>query len=124
MRALVIRHDHVSEPGHVGTRLVERGDDLTTVTVVPPHLHHAPSGPWLEWHYDRFAVPPGAVQLAHSEVGPQAFRLGRSLGVQFHPEATARMIEGWLDLGGDVHCAQQGIDPQELLSQARDLEPE
>ncbi|MGW3497424.1 type 1 glutamine amidotransferase [Streptomyces sp. NPDC001020] len=43
MRALVIRHEHVTEPGLVGARLVERGYDLTTVTVVPQDRHHAPN---------------------------------------------------------------------------------
>ena len=42
MRALVIRHEHVTEPGLVGARLAERGYELTTVTVVPQDRHHAP----------------------------------------------------------------------------------
>ena len=42
MRALVIQHDHVTDPGPVGARLVQRGYDLSVVTVVPGHRHHAP----------------------------------------------------------------------------------
>ena len=32
-----------------------------------------PEGPWLEWHYQRFTLPPGARELARSSVGVQAF---------------------------------------------------
>jgi hypothetical protein len=35
VRALVVQHDHTTEPGLVGARLMERGYDLTVVTVVP-----------------------------------------------------------------------------------------
>ncbi|MGX1371739.1 GMP synthase-like glutamine amidotransferase [Streptomyces canus] len=42
MRALVLMHDHATEPGLIGARLQERGYDLTTVTVVPAERHHAP----------------------------------------------------------------------------------
>ncbi|MFF7639631.1 hypothetical protein [Streptomyces canus] len=42
MRALVVRRDHVTEPGPVGARLRERGYDLTVITVVSEHRHRAP----------------------------------------------------------------------------------
>ncbi|MBE1582729.1 type 1 glutamine amidotransferase [Nonomuraea angiospora] len=42
MRALVLRHDHASQPGLVGDRLIERGYDLTTLTVVPEERFHSP----------------------------------------------------------------------------------
>ena len=58
-----------------------------------------PPGPWFEWHFDTFTVPPGAEELARSAAGPQAFRLGRSVGVQFHPEATPAIIGEWLRSG-------------------------
>jgi GMP synthase-like glutamine amidotransferase len=59
-----------------------------------------PAGPWLEWHYDRFAMPPGATELARTADAPQAFRLGPHLGVQFHPEATVEIVEGWARADG------------------------
>ncbi|MGD9484931.1 type 1 glutamine amidotransferase [Streptomyces sp. TRM70308] len=43
MRALVVRHEHASQPGFVGERLAERGWKLTTVTVVPERHHHRPA---------------------------------------------------------------------------------
>ena len=54
-----------------------------------------PAGPWLEWHYERFETPPGAVELARTGDAVQAFRHGPHLGVQFHPEATVEIVEGW-----------------------------
>ncbi|WP_051221949.1 type 1 glutamine amidotransferase [Conexibacter woesei] len=54
-----------------------------------------PPGPWLQWHRDRFTVPPGAELLARSPVGPQAFRQGPHLGVQFHPEVTPAIALDW-----------------------------
>ena len=54
-----------------------------------------PAGPWLEWHFERFTTPPGATELARTEHATQAFRLGPHLGVQFHPESTVEIVEGW-----------------------------
>src|SRR4051794_8079930 len=54
-----------------------------------------PAGPWLEWHFQRFQTPPGAIELARTPEASQAFRVGPHLGVQFHPEATVEIVEGW-----------------------------
>src|SRR5581483_3332037 len=40
-----------------------------------------PEGPWFQWHFDSFTLPPGAEAIAESDVGPQAFVAGRSLGL-------------------------------------------
>jgi GMP synthase-like glutamine amidotransferase len=74
-------------------------------------------GPWLQWHFDRFAVPDGAELLATSPVGPQAFRLQRNLALQFHPEADRAVIEAWFDDDID-QIAELGIDPDSLLTEA------
>jgi GMP synthase-like glutamine amidotransferase len=52
-------------------------------------------GPWLQWHYDGFTLPPGATRLASSPAGVQAFSHGIHLGVQFHPESTIEIVRGW-----------------------------
>ena len=210
MRAFVVQHDHVTDPGEVGARLDERGYDLTTVTVVPESRHSAPDvtfdfpdadewdlivslgapwslyddvsvgswiggelsmlhhlgtpvlgvcfgaqaltcalggsvkaarrpeigwteietdvpelvppGPWFQWHFDRCFLAPGTVELARNSVCPQAFRAGRSLGVQFHPEISYDVLRGWLDHGGAEQCARHGLDAGELLSQTREME--
>jgi len=80
-----------------------------------------PVGPWFQWHFDRFVVPPGAVELARSSVGPQAFRSGRALGVQFHPEITEATLRQWLDLGGRGQAEEHGVDPDLLIAETRAL---
>jgi GMP synthase-like glutamine amidotransferase len=63
--------------------------------VEPESDHGELSGPWLSWHADAIvAAPRDAVELARSPDALQAFRLGRSLAVQFHPEVTPT-IWGW-----------------------------
>ncbi|MFI6977640.1 type 1 glutamine amidotransferase [Embleya sp. NPDC050154] len=42
MRALIIRHDHVSHAGYVGARLAERGFAPYEVAVVPAQRFHSP----------------------------------------------------------------------------------
>jgi GMP synthase-like glutamine amidotransferase len=58
-------------------------------------------GSWFTWHEDAFTVPPGAVELARAASGPQAFALGRSVGLQYHPEVTEAIVDGWLSTGAD-----------------------
>ena len=78
------------------------------------------AGPWLQWHFDTFSRPPGAIQLAHSPAGPQAFRYGRSLAVQFHPEVDLEIVSGWASAYRD-QLDPQRIDPDELLAETRRL---
>lgn len=71
-----------------------------------------PEGPWFQWHYDRFTVPPGATEIARNEAAPQAYRYGSSLGVQFHPEVTPPIIDLWLRAGPEV--TEHGFDPDQI----------
>ena len=66
------------------------------------------SGPWFEFHYDRWTVPAGAREIARTASASQAFTFGRSLAVQFHPELTASSLEGWLIAGGAEKVAADG----------------
>lgn len=86
----------------------------TTIETDDPGLI-AP-GPWFQWHYDAFTPPPGATTLARTPAAPQAYRIGRSLGVQFHPEVTPAGIQVWLDNGGTPQARAHGLDPATLLS--------
>jgi GMP synthase-like glutamine amidotransferase len=70
-------------------------------------------GPWFSWHEDRLALPPGADELARTPLAPQAFRAGRSVGLQFHPEVTPAIVARWLD-GGREQLIANGIDGDAL----------
>ena len=77
-----------------------------------------PEGPWFQWHFDTFALPPGATLMAETDVGPQAFVMGRSLGLQFHPEVTTDIMTDWVreyrhELDAD------GVDPDALLEETK-----
>jgi GMP synthase-like glutamine amidotransferase len=60
------------------------------------------AGPWFTWHEDVFTLPPGAQELARAASGPQAFAVGASVGMQFHPEVTPAIVDEWLAGGRDV----------------------
>jgi GMP synthase-like glutamine amidotransferase len=75
-------------------------------------------GPWFQWHHDTFRPPSGAALLADSPAGPQAYTIGRSLGVQFHPEVTNEIVAEWVALGGE-DLARHGVDPDRLLAETR-----
>lgn len=76
-----------------------------------------PPGPWFEWHFDAFTPPPGATVLARNDAAVQAYRFGRSLGVQFHPEVTVTDVKLWLDNGGETEALALGVDPAGLLAE-------
>jgi GMP synthase (glutamine-hydrolysing) len=77
-----------------------------------------PPGPWLTWHMDTFDWPPGATPLAWTDAAPQAFAHGGHLGLQFHPEAPANLIEQWLDVDRRS-IALRGVDQDALLAETR-----
>lgn len=91
----------------------------STLATSEPGLIDA--GPWLEWHFDRFTLPPGVPVLARTAVAAQAFTYGRALGLQFHPEVTDEVIAAWLKPGGGAELERLGIDPGALIEQARSL---
>ena len=81
-----------------------------------------PVGPWAHFHYEVLEVPPGAREVARSPGGPAAFRAGRHLGVQFHPEVTAPLMRHWLatdpGLPADVDVAATVRDGERLARAA------
>jgi GMP synthase-like glutamine amidotransferase len=76
-------------------------------------------GPWFQWHFDSFTAPPGAQLIADSSAGPQAYTIGRSLGVQFHPEVTPQIMEAWVTAYRH-ELDQEGVDPDRLLKETYD----
>ena len=71
------------------------------------------AGPWFAWHDDVIEPPPGATVTARNAYGPQAFRHGRHLGVQFHPEVTPGIVAGWAEEDGRA-LARAGLEPRAL----------
>ena len=76
------------------------------------------AGPWFQWHFDVFTAPPGADVLAVTDIGPQAFVAGRSLGLQFHPEVTPAIMEEWVRVYPHELKAE-GVDPKSLLAETK-----
>lgn len=73
-------------------------------------------GPWMEWHYDVVTVPPGAVELARTASGPQAWQLGRMFCTQFHPEVHEGVVRRWATGFGADELARIGSSPEELIA--------
>src|SRR5919107_139172 len=76
-----------------------------------------PTGPWLEWDYERFTTPPGAVEVARTADAVQAFRFGPHLRVQFHPESTVEIVSHWARMDTE-RLAELGIEDGAALLDA------
>ena len=77
------------------------------------------TGPWFQWHHDRFTPPTDAEVLAVNGKAAQLFRLGRSVGTQFHPEVTYDHLSGFISGATDDYLAEFSLDPQRLLAETR-----
>lgn len=78
-----------------------------------------------QWHGDTYFLPREAIILAHSELYPQAFVSGSLVGIQFHLEVTAAMIESWL-VNYKSEVLTERIDSRKISKESamylRDLE--
>ena len=79
-------------------------------------------GPWFAWHEDTFTGAGRGQELARTAAGPQAFALGRSVGLQFHPEVDAAIVRSWVD-GGRAQLATERIDEHALLAETEQAAP-
>ena len=77
------------------------------------------NGPWFQFHYDEFTVPPGAVEIARNPITSQAFTIERSLGLQFHPELDSEALDGWLETDGRELVIADGQDPDVMMAQTK-----
>ncbi len=69
------------------------------------------------WHGDTFDLPEKAVRLVHSENYPnQAFQINSAVGLQFHLEVNAEMVNLWLDKTQEKLHQIPYIDPQKIRS--------
>jgi GMP synthase-like glutamine amidotransferase len=103
------------EPAHrveIGWFTIDTEDDLL-----------AAPGPWFEYHIDKFTAPPDAKVIADSPAGPQAYRLGRMLAVQFHPEVTPGIVRRWASSAGASDDERKyGIDFPAVITQSAAVE--
>jgi GMP synthase-like glutamine amidotransferase len=70
-------------------------------------------GTWFQWHSDTFTAPPGARELRSNGTGLQSYRLRRHLAIQFHPEVTPAIVDGWISVGGR-ELAEQALDAEAI----------
>jgi len=58
----------------------------------------APTDTAIQWHYESFSIPTGAVRLATSLACPnQAWAIGPHLAMQFHIEINEAKIDSWVN---------------------------
>jgi GMP synthase-like glutamine amidotransferase len=98
-------------------------EEIGWVTIDSADPGLIPPGPWMEFHHDRCLPPAQATVLARNALGVQAFRLGRHLGVQFHPEVDGEQFKLWLDSGARAEISAAGLDPDRMLAQTIAEEP-
>ena len=72
-------------------------------------------GRWMQWHFDGIFGVPSSVRCAENENGTQAIKIGRALGVQFHPEANEEQVRDWIDNGGRDELLQYKVCPDQLI---------
>lgn len=99
----------------IGWKMVESVPE--TQVLAPSCLFE---GRWMQWHYDAFSAPSGSTTLAHSVAGPQVIVSGRSMGVQFHPEATESIVAFWSSGEGADELAKANIDREALMAKTRE----
>lgn len=76
-------------------------------------------GPWLQWHHDRLQPPPEAEILATTPENVQLFRLGTSVGTQFHPEVDLAHVATWLEMAPEDYLSRCGVDVGDFLAETR-----
>lgn len=82
----------------------------------------------LQWHGDTYELPPGAVQLARSQLyEQQAFVVDRAYGLQFHLEVTSTLGAEWMQMPAYVEELEQLAGPgcaSALLEALQAAEPD
>jgi GMP synthase (glutamine-hydrolysing) len=102
-----------------GSRRRATAPEIGWIEVRSSDEDEVPAGPWFAWHADTILAPPGAEVIARNRAGIQAYALGPHLGVQFHPEVTPEIIDGWAGVGGR-ELADVGLARLTLARQSAD----
>ena len=69
----------------------------------------------VHWHGDTFDPIPGVALFAGDPYPAQGFRLGRSVGLQFHAELGPEGFRAWVE-GSAEALRRSGRDPETLLA--------
>jgi GMP synthase (glutamine-hydrolysing) len=98
---------------------------LTSDAARDPVFGGAPSSfPTLQWHGDSFDLPEGAALLASSPAYlHQAFRVGRSYGLQFHIEVPLELATEWGEVPAYAQSLESTLGPgtlDRLLADVKD----
>jgi GMP synthase (glutamine-hydrolysing) len=74
-----------------------------------------------QWHGDTYDLPANAKILAYSDLYPQAFRIGSAVGIQFHFEVDAPLIQTWM-MEYSADLIAEKIKPESILPAPCELE--
>jgi GMP synthase-like glutamine amidotransferase len=72
-----------------------------------------------QWHGDTYELPKSAILLASSNLYPQAFKVGTSIGILFHLEVTHEIIRNWTSNYGR-EMTQVGVSADSILNNKKD----
>jgi GMP synthase-like glutamine amidotransferase len=77
-----------------------------------------------QWHEDAFDLPAGATSLVDSRRDTlQAYRLGNSFGLQFHPEVDPDVVASWISVdGSQLLEAAEPTTPEAVIQRAHDVD--
>lgn len=75
-------------------------------------------GPWMEWHHDRIVPPPDAEIIAETDEAVQLFRIGTTVGTQFHPEVDEAHVRQFVEEATDEYLASCGVTREQLIADA------
>ncbi len=91
-----------------------------------PNLFDGLNDPFtvFHWHGDTFEIPNNATRLAYSGLYNQAFRIGSSVGLQFHLEVTRDDITSWLENTTEDLSKIPYVDPAMIRSQIEKALPQ
>ena len=68
-------------------------------------------------------TPKGATEIAKTDIANQAFVMGRTLALQFHPEVDPEVLEAWLSReSGCVEITGEGVDLDQLRKETLEQE--
>jgi len=68
-----------------------------------------------QWHGDTYELPKSAILLASSNLYPQAFKVGTSIGILFHLEVTHEIIRNWTS-NYRLEMTEVGVSTDSILN--------